>query len=214
MRSGFRAIDAQEDRQEIKGPERGKFEETKMKSGDYDDIHRRMDGAVNAFQHDIASLRTGRASSNLLDAVQVKAYGSDMPLNQVATISVPEPRMISVSVWDKSMVSAVDRAIREANLGFNPIVDGNNLRIPLPELNEQRRKELVKLAHGYAENARVAVRHVRRAGMDCLKKAEKDGDISEDDHRRQSERVQKLTDETISTVDSLLAGKEAEIMQV
>ena len=185
-----------------------------MKSGDYDDIHRRMEGAINAFKHDIASLRTGRASSNLLDAVLVKAYGSDMPLNQVATISVPEPRMISVSVWDKSMVSAVDRAIREANLGFNPIVDGNNLRIPLPELNEQRRKELVKIAHGYAENARVAVRHVRRDGMDFLKKAEKDGDISEDDHRRQSEQVQKLTDDTISTVDSLLAGKEAEILQV
>ena len=185
-----------------------------MKSGDYDDIHRRMEGAISAFKHDIASLRTGRASSNLLDAVLVKAYGSDMPLNQVATVSVPEPRMISVSVWDKSMVSAVDRAIREANLGFNPIVDGNNLRIPLPELNEQRRKELVKIAHGYAENARVAVRHVRRDGMDFLKKAEKDGDISEDDHRRQSEQVQKLTDDTISTVDSLLAGKEAEILQV
>ena len=185
-----------------------------MKSGDYDDIHRRMEGAINAFKHDIASLRTGRASSNLLDAVLVKAYGSDMPLNQVATVSVPEPRMISVSVWDKSMVSAVDRAIREANLGFNPIVDGNNLRIPLPELNEQRRKELVKIAHGYAENARVAVRHVRRDGMDFLKKAEKDGDISEDDHLRQSEQVQKLTDDTISTVDSLLAGKEAEILQV
>jgi ribosome recycling factor len=137
-----------------------------------------------------------------------------MPLNQVATVSVLEPRMISVSVWDKSMVGAVDRAIREANLGFNPIVDGNNLRIPLPELNEQRRKELVKIAHGYAENARVAIRHVRRDGMDFLKKAEKDGDISEDDHRRQSDRVQKLTDDTISTVDSLLAGKEAEIMQV
>ena len=185
-----------------------------MKSGDYDDIHRRMEGAINAFKHDIASLRTGRASSNLLDAVLVKAYGSDMPLNQVATVSVPEPRMISVSVWDKSMVGAVDRAIREANLGFNPIVDGNNLRIPLPELNEQRRKELVKIAHGYAENARVAVRHVRRDGMDFLKKAEKDGDISEDDHRRQAEQVQKLTDDTISTVDSLLAGKEAEILQV
>ena len=185
-----------------------------MKSGDYDDIHRRMEGAINAFKHDIASLRTGRASSNLLDAVLVKAYGSDMPLNQVATVSAPEPRRISVSVWDKSMVGAVDRAIREANLGFNPIVDGNNLRIPLPELNEQRRKELVKIAHGYAENARVAVRHVRRDGMDFLKKAEKDGDISEDDHRRQSEQVQKLTDDTISTVDSLLAGKEAEIMQV
>ena len=185
-----------------------------MKSGDFPDIQRRMDGAINAFKHDVASLRTGRASSNLLDAVVVKAYGTDMPLNQVATVTVPEPRMISVSVWDKSMVSSVDRAIREANLGFNPIVDGSNLRIPLPELNEQRRKELVKLAHGYAENARVAIRHVRRDGMDFLKKAEKDGDISEDDHRKQADRVQKLTDDTIATVDSLLAGKEAEIMQV
>ena len=185
-----------------------------MKSGDFKDIQRRMDGAINAFKHDLASLRTGRASSNLLDPVQVQAYGTDMPLNQVATVSVPEPRMISVSVWDKSMVGAVDRAIREANLGFNPIVDGTKLRIPLPELNEQRRKELVKIAHRYAENARVAVRHVRRDGMDFLKKAEKDGDISEDDHRKQSDRVQKLTDETISAVDSLLAGKEAEIMQV
>jgi ribosome recycling factor len=185
-----------------------------MASGDFQDIQRRMEGAINAFKHDIASLRTGRASSNLLDAVLVKAYGSEMPLNQVATVSVPEPRMISVNVWDRSMVSAVDRGIREANLGFNPIVDGNNLRIPLPELNEQRRKELVKVAHGYAENARVAARHVRRDGMDYLKKAEKDGDISEDDHRREAERVQKLTDETIATVDSLLAGKEAEIMQV
>lgn len=185
-----------------------------MKSGDYADIQRRMEGAVTAFKNDIASLRTGRASSNLLDAVQVQAYGSAMPINQVATVSVPEPRMISVSVWDKSMVGAVDRAIREANLGFNPIVDGVNLRIPLPELNEQRRKELVKLAHGYAENARVAVRHVRRDGMDFLKKAEKDGDLSEDDHRKQADKVQKLTDETIASVDGLLVTKEAEIMQV
>ncbi len=185
-----------------------------MASGDFQDITRRMEGAIGAFKHDIASLRTGRASSNLLDAVQVKAYGSEMPLNQVATVSVPEPRMISVSVWDKSLVSAVDRSIREANLGFNPIVDGTMLRIPLPELNEQHRKELVKIAHGYAENARVAIRHVRRDGMDFLKKAEKDGDIGEDDHRREADRVQKLTDETIATVDSLLAEKEAEIMQV
>lgn len=185
-----------------------------MKSGDYQDIQRRMEGAITAFKHDLASLRTGRASANLLDPVHVKAYGTEMPLNQVATVSVPESRMISVSVWDKSMVGAVDRAIREANLGFNPIVDGTNLRIPLPELNEQRRKELVKIAHGYAENARVAIRHVRRDGMDFLKKAEKDGDISEDDHRKQADRVQKLTDDTISTVDQLLSGKEAEIMQV
>ena len=185
-----------------------------MSTGDFQDIQRRMEGAIGAFKNDLASLRTGRASSNLLDAVQVQAYGSAMPLNQVATVSVPEPRMISVSVWDKSMVGAVDRAIREANLGFNPIMDGTNLRIPLPELNEQRRKELVKIAHGYAESARVAIRHVRRDGMDFLKKAEKDGDISEDDHRRQTDRVQKLTDDEISSVDSLLAAKEAEIMQV
>jgi ribosome recycling factor len=183
-------------------------------SGDYKDLQRRMDGAINAFKHDLASLRTGRASSNLLDAIQVPAYGSTMPINQVATVSVPEPRMISVSVWDKSMVSAVDRAIREANLGFNPIVDGVNLRIPLPELNEQRRKELVKIAHGYAENAKVAARHVRRDGMDYLKKAEKDGNLSEDDHRKESDRVQKLTDDTINMIDSLLSTKEAEIMQV
>jgi ribosome recycling factor len=181
---------------------------------DFKDLHRRMDGAVSAFKHDMASLRTGRASANLLDPINVDAYGSAMPINQLATVSVPEPRMISVSVWDKSMVGAVDRAIREANLGFNPIVDGNNLRIPLPELNEQRRKELVKISHTYAENARVAARHVRRDGMDFLKKAEKDGDISEDDHRKDSDRVQKLTDETIATIDSLLADKEAEIMQV
>ena len=186
-----------------------------MASGaDFNDIHRRMDGAINAFKHDLASLRTGRASSNLLDPIMVQAYGSAMPITQVATVSVPEPRMISVSVWDKSMVGAVDRAIRESNLGFNPIMDGTTLRIPLPELNEQRRKELVKIAHTYAENARIAARHVRRDGMDHLKKAEKDGDISEDEHRKQSDRIQKLTDETISSIDSLLATKEAEIMHV
>jgi len=181
---------------------------------DFKDLQRCMDGAIAAFKHDIASLRTGRASSNLLDPIQVPAYGSTMPINQVATVSVPEPRMISVSVWDKQMVGAVDRAIRESNLGFNPIVDGTTLRIPLPELNEQRRKELVKIAHTYAENARVAARHVRRDGMDHLKRAEKDHAISEDDHRSQSDRVQKITDETISTIDSLLTEKEAEIMQV
>jgi len=181
---------------------------------DFKDLQRRMDGAVSAFKNDLASLRTGRASSNLLDPIQVQAYGSAMPLNQVATVSVPEPRMLSVSVWDKSMVGAVDRAIRESNLGFNPIVDGSTLRIPLPELNEQRRKELAKIAHNYAENARVAARHVRRDGMDVLKKAEKDGTISEDDHRKQSDRVQKMTDEAISAIDAMLAEKEAEIMQV
>lgn len=181
---------------------------------DFKDLQRRMDGAISAFKSDLASLRTGRASSNLLDAINVQAYGSSMPLNQVGTVTVPEPRMISVSVWDKALVSAVDRAIRESNLGFNPIVDGTNLRIPLPELNEQRRKELVKIAHQYAESARVAARHVRRDGMDALKKAEKDGDISQDDLRVSSDRVQKMTDDTISTIDSALTEKEAEIMQV
>lgn len=181
---------------------------------DLKDIQRRMDGAIAAFKHDIASLRTGRASSNLLDPIQVMAYGSPMPITQVATVTVPEPRMLSVSVWDKQMVGAVDKAIREANLGFNPIVDGTTLRIPLPELNEQRRKELVKIAHQYAEQAKVAARHVRRDGMEISKKAEKDGDISQDESRVQHDKVQKLTDDTISSIDALLAEKEAEILQV
>jgi ribosome recycling factor len=181
---------------------------------DFKDLQRRMEGAVGAFKSDIASLRTGRASSNLLDPVNVQAYGSSMPINQVGTVSVPEARMIAVSVWDKQLVGAVDRAIREANLGFNPIVDGTTLRIPLPELNEQRRKELVKIAHQYAEHARVAARHVRRDGMEHVKKAEKDGVISKDDSHVQSDKVQKLTDETIHTIDALLADKEAEIMHV
>jgi len=181
---------------------------------DFKDLQRRMEGAVGAFRHDLASLRTGRASSNLLDPIVVQAYGAPTPINQVASVSVPEPRMISVSVWDKSLVGAVDRAIREANLGFNPIMDGTMLRIPLPELNEQRRKELVKIAHQYAEQARVAARHVRRDGLDSLKKAEKDHQISQDEHKGSSDRVQKLTDDTIASIDSLLVEKEAEIMQV
>ena len=178
------------------------------------ELKRRMDGAISTFKSDIASLRTGRASANVLDPVTVEAYGSRVPLNQVANITVPEPRMLSVSVWDKQMVGAVDRGIRESNLGLNPIIDGQNLRIPLPELNEERRKSLVKVAHDYAEKAKVAVRHVRRDGMDDLKKAEKDGDIGQDISRSQSERVQKMTDETISEIDRLLAEKEKEIMQV
>lgn len=181
---------------------------------DFNDLSRRMDGAVSAFKHDLASLRTGRASANLLDPIHVEAYGSTMPISQVGTVSVPEPRMISVSIWDQSMVQAVDKAIRESNLGFNPIVDGNTLRIPLPELNEERRKELVKIAHQYAESARVAARHVRRDGMEQLKKAEKDGVISEDEHRQQADRVQKMVDERIKEIDKLLTTKEAEIMQV
>lgn len=184
------------------------------KGADFKDLERRMDGALNAFHHDLATLRTGRASSNLLDPVHVQAYGTPMPINQVATVSVPEPRMLSVSVWDRQLVGAVDRAIREANLGFNPIVDGTTLRIPLPELNEQRRKELVKIAHQYAEQARVAARHVRRDGMEHVKKAEKNGEIGQDESRDQSERIQKITDDKIAQIDSMLQEKEAEIMQV
>ncbi|PZM11251.1 ribosome recycling factor [Rhizobium tubonense] len=181
---------------------------------DLKELKRRMDGAISAFKSDISSLRTGRASPNILDPVTVDAYGSRMPLNQVANITVPESRMLAVSVWDKSMVGAVERAIRESNLGLNPIIDGQNLRIPLPELNEERRRSLVKVAHDYAEKAKVAVRHVRRDGMDGLKKAEKDSVIGQDEGRSLSERVQKMTDETISDVDRLLAEKEKEIMQV
>jgi len=181
---------------------------------DLNDLKRRMDGAITAFKSDIASLRTGRASANVLDPVMVEAYGSRVPLNQVANITVPEARMLGVSIWDKSMVNAVDRAIRESNLGLNPIVDGQNLRIPLPELNEERRKSLVKVAHDYTEKAKIAVRNVRRDGMDTLKKAEKDGDIGQDISRSQSEKVQKMTDDMISDIDRLLVEKEKEIMQV
>lgn len=181
---------------------------------DINDLKRRMEGAISAFKHDLGGLRTGRASASLLEPITITAYGSEMPLNQVANITVPESRMLSVSVWDKTMVGAVERAIRDSGLGLNPITDGMTLRIPLPELNEQRRKELVKIAHQYAEQARIAARHVRRDGMDQLKKLEKDGDISQDDSRVQSEKVQKLTDETIAELDKVLNVKEAEIMQV
>ncbi len=181
---------------------------------DLNDLKRRMDGAINAFKNDIASLRTGRASANILDPVMVDAYGSKVPLNQVGNITVPEPRMLLVSVWDKSMVGAVERGIRESNLGLNPISDGQTLRIPLPELNEERRRSLVKVAHDYAEKGKIAIRHVRRDGMDGLKKAEKDGDISQDESRGLSDKIQKITDDMISDVDRLLAEKEKEIMQV
>lgn len=181
---------------------------------DLNDLKKRMDGALGAFKHDLSGLRTGRASASVLDAVNVDAYGQSMPVNQLGTVTVPEPRMIAVQIWDKGMVGAVERAIRESNLGLNPIVDGTNLRIPLPELNEERRKELVKVAHQYAEQARVAIRHVRRDGMDHLKKSEKDGDIGKDDAHSLSERVQKLTDDYVSLVDQTLTQKESEIMQV
>ena len=180
----------------------------------FKDLTKRMDGAISALKHEFSGLRTGRASVNLLDPVMVEAYGQSMPINQVGTITVPEARMVSVQVWDKGMVGAVDRAIREANLGLNPITEGTVLRIPLPELNEERRKELVKVAHQYAEQAKVAIRHIRRDGMDHLKKAEKDHDIGQDEARGLSERVQKLTDEYIASVDEALSNKETEIMQV
>ena len=181
---------------------------------DFGDLNRRMEGAITALKNELGGLRTGRASAQLLDPVQVEAYGQTMPINQVGTVSVPEARMVAVQVWDKSMVGAVEKAIRESGLGLNPVTDGTTLRVPLPELNEERRRELVKVAHQYAEQARVAVRHVRRDGMDVLKKAEKDGDIGKDDAHSLSEKVQKLTDEFIESVDNTLSAKEAEIMQV
>jgi ribosome recycling factor len=181
---------------------------------DMNDLKRRMQGAIASLKQELGGLRTGRASSALLEHVQVEAYGSHMPLNQLATISVPEPRVLSVQVWDRSMVHPVEKAISNANLGLAPATDGQVIKLRIPELNEERRRELVKVAHKYAEAARVAVRHVRRDGLDLLKKLEKDHKISEDDHERHSGEVQKATDATIGEVDKLLAGKEKEIMTV
>jgi ribosome recycling factor len=181
---------------------------------DLSDLQRRMQGAISVFKNELSGLRTGRASISLLDPVVVTAYGSTMPLNQLATVSVPESRMLSVQVWDRSMVNAVEKAIRESSLGLNPITEGTLLRLPIPELNTERRKELAKLAHKYAEATRVSVRHVRRDGMDELKDLEKEGLLSEDSARAYSERVQKLTDDTIAEIDRMLASKEQEIMQV
>jgi ribosome recycling factor len=181
---------------------------------DTDDIERRMDGAVAAFKTDLAGLRTGRASAGLLEPIMVDAYGQMMPLSQVGTISVPEPRMLAVQVWDKGQVAAVEKAIRESSLGLNPMPEGQLIRIPLPELNEERREELVKVAGTYAEQARVAVRNVRRDGMDQIKKAEKDSEISQDDAKLYSDEVQQLTDKFIKQVDETLSTKEGEIRQV
>lgn len=179
-----------------------------------EELNRRMNGAVATVKGELAGLRTGRASAALLDPVKVEAYGNIMPINQVGTVGTPEPRLITVQVWDKGMVKAVDKAIREAGLGLNPQTDGQLIRVPLPELNEERRKELVKLAHKYAESARVAVRNVRRDGMDALKKAEKDGKIGQDEHHKLGDELQKLTDGHIRDIDQALHGKEQEIMQV
>lgn len=181
---------------------------------DMADLKRRMDGAVSVLKNEFGGLRTGRASASLLDPIQVVAYGSTMPLNQVGTVSVPEPRTINVQVWDNGLVSAVDKAIRDSSLGLNPVVEGQLLRIPIPELNAERRQELVKVAHKYAEQARVAVRHVRRDGLDQLKKAEKDKAISEDEARSLGEQIQKLTDAAIAEIDEISAAKEKEITQV
>lgn len=183
-------------------------------SFDAADLKRRMSGAVQAVRNDFASLRTGRASSSLLDPIEVEAYGARMPLSQVATVSVPEARLLSVQVWDRSMVAPVEKAIRESDLGLNPNTEGQTIRLRIPELNQQRRQEMVKVAHKYAEQARVAVRHVRRDGLDLLKKLEKDGHIGQDEQVRQSEQVQKATDAAIAEIDAALVQKEKEIMQV
>ncbi len=183
-----------------------------MAAYDKADLERRMAGAVESLKGDLGGLRTGRASVTLLDPVTVEVYGANMPLNQVATVSAPEPRMLSVQVWDKSNVGLVDKAIRSAGLGLNPIVDGQNIRLPIPDLTEERRKELAKLAGQYAEKARVAARNVRRDGMDSLKTDEKKGEISEDERKRLETEVQKLTDSTIADIDAAAASKEKEIL--
>ena len=187
-----------------------------MSTGKFDlnELKRRMQGATQALKHELSGLRTGRASASMLEPVQVDAYGTHMPLNQLATVSVPEPRMISVQVWDKTMVKAVEKAIIDSNLGLSPATEGQVLRLRIPELNQERRKELVKVAHKYAEAARVAVRHVRRDGLDLVKKLEKNHEISEDDQKRLDAEVQKATDGMIAEIDQLLAAKEKEILTV
>ena len=181
-----------------------------MSGVDMKELRKRMDGALSALKSEFSGLRTGRASASLVEPIDVDAYGSKMPMNQVGTITVPEPRMIAINVWDKSLVGAVERAIRDAGLGINPVVDGQNVRVPVPALTEERRTELAKIAAKYAEQAKVAVRNVRREGMEAVKKAEG----GEDEQKKLSEDVQKLTDEMVKKVDEALAAKETEIMQV
>ena len=178
---------------------------------DIDAIEKRMNGAVSAMKSEFQALRTGRASASLLDKIMVNAYGAMTPLNQCAGINVPEPRMITVTVWDKTLIDSVDKAIRESNIGINPVGDGMMLRLPIPELNEERRIELTKVAGGYAENARIAVRNVRRDGMDQVKKSV---DLSEDDQKIWSDEIQELTNKSIKKIDEVLEQKQAEIMQV
>ena len=180
---------------------------------DTDDLQRRMDGAMTALKHEFASLRTGRASASIVDPIQVDAYGQMTPINQLGTVNVPEPRMVVINVWDKAMVGKVEKAIRESGIGINPVTDGPLIRLPIPELNEERRKQLSKVAAGYAENAKVAIRNVRRDGMDQIKKAKSAG-MSEDDQKMWADEVQDMTDKAIAAVDKALEVKQAEIMQV
>ena len=179
-----------------------------------DELKRRMQGALSVLKTELNGLRTGRASAHLLDPIHVEAYGQSMALNQLATVTIPEPRLLSVNVWDRSQVHAVEKAISAANLGLTPNTEGQTIRLRIPELNEERRKELAKVAHKYAEAARVSIRHVRRDGLEVLKKMEKDHTISEDNHKRDAEQVQKATDQAIADVDGTLAAKEKEIMTV
>lgn len=187
-----------------------------MKPAAFDlaELKRRMQGAVGVLKQELSGLRSGRASASLVEPIQVEAYGSNMPMNQVATVSVPESRLISIQVWDNSLVKAVEKAIRDSNLGLNPSTEGTTVRVRIPELNQERRQELVKVAHKYTEAARVAVRHVRRDGIDHLKKLQKEGNVSEDEIKRHEADVQKVTDQTIADVDQILANKEKEIMSV
>ena len=181
---------------------------------DLDDLEKRMHGAVEVLRTELSGLRTGRASASLLEPITVEAYGGTMPLNQLATISVPEARMLTVQVWDRSMAGAVEKAIRKSGIGLNPMVEGATMRIPIPELNQERRQELAKLAARYAEQARIAVRNVRRDGMDALKRMERESQITQDDHKLYGDEVQALTDKAIGQIDAALAAKEQEILQV
>jgi len=187
---------------------------TTLTTHDLNELKRRMQGSINALKTELSGLRTGRASPHILDPVHVDAYGASMPLNQVATVTIPEPRLIAVNVWDRGLVHAVEKAIVNANLGLSPSTEGQMIRLRIPELNEERRKELVKLGHKYAEAARIAVRHVRRDGIDVVKKLEKDHKISKDDHDRYSADIQKATDQAIADIDHVLAAKEKEILTV
>ncbi len=183
-------------------------------SANLDELKRRMTGAIDLLKKEFSGLRTGRASANMLEPIQVEAYGSHMPLSQCGTVSVPEPRMLSVQVWDRGLVKSVEKAIREANLGLNPMTEGQTIRVPIPPLTAERRKDLIKVAHKYAEQARVAVRNVRRDGMEALKQLEKDGKINEDEQRKRSSDVQKATDDFIKKVDEMLATKEKDVAHV